>query len=103
MWGVKIYFVYMVLCADNTYYIGITSDLDKRVGEHNFGTFATCYTFSRRPIKLVWCQDFHEVLDAIGCEKKLKGWGHDKKAALVRGDFNAIRALSRSHTSTSSV
>ncbi len=93
----------MLLCSDGTYYIGITSELEKRVGEHEYGTFTTCYTFGRRPVRLVWSQDFHEVLDAIQCEKKLKGWSHDKKTALINGDFATIRELCRSHTSTSSV
>ena len=93
----------MVLCADGTYYIGITSRLETRIGEHNYGTFRTCYTFSRRPVKLVWSQCFHEVLQAIQCEKKLKGWSHDKKTALINNDFELIRELCHRHTSTSSV
>ena len=88
------YFVYMLQCFDGTYYVGITNDLERRIGEHQYGIDETCYTFLRRPVLCVWSQVFHEVLDAIGCEKKLKRWSHNKKSALVRGDWKALAALS---------
>ena len=56
-----------------TYYIGITNDLYRRVGEHESGQGPNCYTFMRRPVTCVWSQTFTEVLDAIRCEKKVKG------------------------------
>jgi len=102
MCQLKLYYVYMLRCSDGTYYIGITSELEKRIGEHQFGTYTSCYTFKRRPVELVWSAEHTEVLDAIQCEKKLKGWSHGKKTALTVGDFEAIRELARSHTSTSS-
>ena len=90
----KYFIVYMLRCVDGTYYIGITNDLERRVAEHEWGRDRSCYTFMRRPVTCVWSQAFTEVLDALQCEKKLKGWSHNKKSALVRGDWKLIAALS---------
>jgi putative endonuclease len=91
----KSYFVYMLLCDDGSYYIGISNDPDRRAGEHNAGTDPRCYTFTRRPVRLVYSTEFYEVEEAIAFEKRLKGWSRKKKAALVRGDWDTIVALSR--------
>jgi putative endonuclease len=91
----KSYFVYMVLCDDGSYYTGITNDPDRRAAQHNEGFDPRCYTFTRRPVRLVYTNEFHEVDDAIRFEKQLKGWSRKKKAALVRGDWETIVALSR--------
>jgi putative endonuclease len=85
----------MLLCDDGSYYIGITNDPQRRVGEHNDGSDERCYTFTRRPVQLVYSTEFYEVEDAIAYEKRLKGWSRKKKAALVRGDWNEIVRLSR--------
>ena len=89
------YFVYMVLCDDGSYYVGVTNDADRRVAEHNAGTDPNAYTFTRRPVRLVYSQQFNDVNDAIRAEKQIKGWSRKKKAALLRGDWNAIVAISR--------
>jgi putative endonuclease len=89
------YFVYMVLCRDRTFYTGITHDVDVRVGQHNAGVYPDCYTYTRRPVRLVFSTDFKEVLDAIAFEKQLKGWSRAKKIALVRGDWPEIVRLAR--------
>ena len=91
----KTYFVYIVLCDDGSYYTGITNDPDRRVAEHNQGLDPRCYTFTRRPVQLVYSSDFKEVDDAIRFEKQLKGWSRKKNAALIRGDWAAIVAMSR--------
>jgi putative endonuclease len=91
----KSYFVYMLLCDDGSYYTGISHDVDRRAAEHNEGIDPRCYTFTRRPVRLVYAAEFHEVEDAIAFEKRLKGWSRKKKAALVRGDWAAIVAMAR--------
>jgi len=92
----KSYYVYMVMCRDGTYYIGITNEIERRVAEHNLGIDSECYTFLRRPVVLAYSTVYDSVLDAIACEKKLKRWSHWKKSALARGDWDAIERLSRS-------
>ena len=61
----KTYWVYMLLCADESFYTGITSSLEIRVGQHQFGVDPKCYTFTRRPVRLVHASDFRWVDDAI--------------------------------------
>jgi putative endonuclease len=89
----KSYWVYMVRCADGSFYVGVTNDADHRVGEHNFGEDPECYTFTRRPVELVYASEFHEVTDAIRWEKQLKKWSRSKKEALIAGDWERIKLL----------
>ena len=91
-------FVYILRCADGSYYVGTTrTDLERRVAEHNAGTFGG-YTKHRRPVKLVFHQHFERITDAIAAERQLKGWSRAKKEALMRGDFAALKALSGRRT-----
>jgi putative endonuclease len=77
-------YLYILLCADGSYYVGITRDsLEKRISEHEPGTFGG-YTARRRPVKLVFNQYFERVEDAIAAERQVKGWRRDKKEALIR-------------------
>ncbi|HVV27592.1 MAG TPA: GIY-YIG nuclease family protein [Rhizomicrobium sp.] len=96
--------VYMLRCADGSYYVGLTREgLDKRIGEHQGGQFPG-YTHTRRPVTLVWSQDFQWLKDAIACERRIKGWRREKKEALIRGDYDALPGLARTarpHPSTS--
>ena len=89
----KFYFVYILKCSDNSYYVGITSNLDRRVTEHNTGKYSEAYTFSRRPVELVWCQEFLESNQAISCEKKIKKWSRAKKEAIINGEWDLLPIL----------
>jgi putative endonuclease len=84
------YFVYMLLCSDGRFYVGITNDVARRTAEHNLGVIEDCYTFGRRPVRLVHSSGFSNVFDAIRWEKQLKGWSRAKKCALVRDDWPGI-------------
>jgi putative endonuclease len=88
-------YVYMLRCSDGSYYVGLTrAGLEKRIGEHNAGVLRG-YTASRRPVELVWQQDFQRLTDAIVCERRLKGWRRAKKEALIRGDYEALKELAK--------
>ena len=91
----KRYYVYMVECSDHSYYIGITNDLERRIGAHNTGWDPKAYTHERRPVSLVYSEEFANVDEAIQWEKHIKRWTHAKKAALAAGDWNAIHALAK--------
>ena len=91
----KQYWVYILHCNDGTYYVGITSNVDVRVAEHERGVDAECYTYFRRPLRLVHAEVFSNPEEAILCEKRIKGWSRAKKEALMRGDWLAIRRLAR--------
>lgn len=87
--------VYILLCSDGSYYVGSTrGSLDKRIAEHNAGTFDG-YTAQRRPLRLVFSQDFDRITDAVAAERQLKGWSRAKKEALIAGDFETIRLLAQ--------
>ena len=87
------YWVYILLCADRTYYTGVTNNVDERLIEHQEGICPKCYTYMKRPVKLVYKCGFREVFDAIEAEKQSKGWSRKKKEALMRGDFELISIL----------
>jgi putative endonuclease len=97
-------FLYILRCADGSYYIGTTrTNLELRIAQHNTGAFGG-YTSTRCPVTLVFSQWFDRVTDAIENERKLKKWSRAKKEAFIRGDFTALKVLAsrRSpHPSTS--
>jgi predicted GIY-YIG superfamily endonuclease len=88
-------FVYILRCSDGSYYVGSTrGSLETRVAEHNSGVYGG-YTMSRRPVELVWSQDFDRITDAIAAERRLKGWSRAKKEALIAGDLDLLHQLSK--------
>jgi putative endonuclease len=94
---VKSYLVNMLRCSDGSFYVGVTNNLEYRVAQHETGFDRKCYTFKRRPIKLVHSSEFYEIADAICWEKQLKGWSRAKKEALVRNDWPSVVRLSRNY------
>jgi putative endonuclease len=88
-------FVYILECADRSYYVGVTNDLSRRITEHVNGLDAKSYTNSRRPVKLVFSQDFPDPHQAIAFEKQIKGWTRRKKEALICGDFNSLKITAK--------
>jgi len=85
--------VYILLCADRSYYTGLTrKEVETRVSEHNLGVNAD-YTARRRPVKLVWSEHFERLTDAIATERRIKGWSRAKKEALISGEYDALPAL----------
>ena len=78
------YFVYILKCSDNTLYTGITSDLERRVKEHNSSKLGAKYTHSRRPVTLVYSKEFNNRSDALKSESKIKKLSHNQKIDLIR-------------------
>ena len=98
----RYYYVYILKCADNSYYTGISYDVDKRFAQHQEGYNPDSYTFSRRPVELVYCADFLDPKQAIAFEKQVKGWSRAKKEALIAGDWNKIVELAKCVNSSNS-
>ena len=100
-------YVYIVKYRDEHFYVGSTrGNLQQRIAEHNDGTHGG-YTRSRRPVELMFFQEFDRLTDAVAAERQIKGWSRAKKKALICGDMAALRRLSRNrreypHPSTSS-
>ena len=93
----KHYTVYILLCSDNSYYVGFTNDIDERVYQHNKGIKRTAYTFSRRPVKLVFEGHFYNAKQGIAFEKQVKGWRRTKKEALINREWNKLPELSKAY------
>jgi len=88
-------YAYILRCADDSYYTGKTqSSLERRLAEHNDGALGG-YTASRRPVALVWHQEFANITDAIAAERRIKGWSRVKKEALIADDFGRLKALAK--------
>jgi putative endonuclease len=94
----KTYFVYIVKCSDNSYYTGFTTDLDRRLGEHQSGKNKDSYIFDKRPVQLMWFETFNDVLNAIAIEKQIKGWSRRKKEALIAQDWDKLVLYSKNYT-----
>lgn len=87
-----VWVVYILECADGTYYTGSTPDLERRLWEHH-NAFYTGYTSSRLPVELVWSTDFPTEHEAFLFERQVKGWSRAKKQALIRGEWEAIHEI----------
>ncbi len=87
-------YMYILQCADDSYYVGSTWNLEKRLWEHNQGLGAK-YTARRLPVKLVYSEEFDFIADAYQREKQVQNWSRAKREALIRGDYDALPELSR--------
>jgi putative endonuclease len=90
-------FTYMLECADGTYYVGSTIDLDRRLLQHSAGEGAT-YIRTRRPVRLVWSHEQPSIRDAYFLEKQIQNWSRAKRLALIEGRFGDLPELARSRT-----
>lgn len=90
----NLYFVYILKCSDGLTYTGITDNIERRLAEHQNGTNQTAFTYRRRPVQLIFQQEFNDVLQAIYFEKRIKKWSARKKFALAAGDMDLLQILS---------
>jgi predicted GIY-YIG superfamily endonuclease len=96
------FWMYVAICADGSYYVGHTDDLEKRLAAHNDGTFGG-YTAKRRPIVLAYAEVFDSRDEAFRRERQVKGWSRAKKEALIRQDWTELQRLAKgAHPSTGS-
>jgi putative endonuclease len=90
--------VYILECSDGSFYVGSTSDLDARLAQHASGLGAK-YTSRRLPVRLAWAEEFENIAEAYALEKKLQGWSHAKRLAVIEGRWSDLPGLSRSRRS----
>ena len=88
------FWVYILSCADGSYYTGHTDNLEQRIGEHQAGAYPG-YTSSRLPVKLVWSQECAIRAEALAAELQIKGWSRKKKEAMIRGDWKRVSLLAK--------
>ncbi|MFO0356557.1 MAG: GIY-YIG nuclease family protein [Sphingobacteriaceae bacterium] len=87
-------YLYILKCSDDSYYTGITNDMDQRLSEHQIGINKSCYTYNKRPVQLVFSELFQDNLYCIEWEKKIKRWTRRKKEALIEGNYNDLHEFS---------
>jgi len=90
----KTYWVYILKCSDGSYYTGSSSNIEKRISEHQQGAIKG-YTSNRRPVELIFSEYFDDVHNAISAERQIKGWSRAKKEALIKGDFKLLKELAK--------
>jgi putative endonuclease len=83
---------YILECADGSFYVGSTRDLDERVEQHNTGLGAA-YTRRRRPVRLAWAAEFERIDEAYEFEKQVQNWSRAKRMALIEGRFDDLPDL----------
>ncbi|MES2120810.1 MAG: GIY-YIG nuclease family protein [Pseudomonadota bacterium] len=88
------FWAYILRCADGRYYTGHTDELQRRIAEHQHGGYCD-FTSRRRPVRLMWCQDFPTRVEALEAERRVKPWSRAKKEALIRGDWAALSYYAR--------
>lgn len=98
----KFYYVYILLCSDGLTYTGFTNNISRRFEEHQNGRNKSCFTFNRRPLELIFYQEFNDAEQAIYFEKKIKKWSGKKKIALSNGDYNLVQILTECRNATHS-
>ena len=85
--------MYILKCADGTYYVGSTKSLESRVYQHQNGLGAI-YTATRLPVQLVYYEEYKNIAEAFAREKQIQGWSHAKRKALVQREFHKLSKLS---------
>jgi predicted GIY-YIG superfamily endonuclease len=92
--GKNMAWMYILECADGSYYIGSTIALKRRLMEHEQGAGAE-YTSRRLPIKLVYSEEYERVSDAFAREKQVQNWSRAKREALIQGRHDLLPALAK--------
>jgi putative endonuclease len=87
-------YMYILKCADGSYYTGSTKDLERRLQQHQNGEGAN-HTKKRLPVELVYFEVFDRIDHAFYREKQIQGWSRKKKEALMRQDFDALHELAK--------
>lgn len=89
------FYVYILHCADGTYYTGHADDLDRRIAEHQSGAFPG-YTHDRRPVELMFSETFLTLPEALEREQQIKDWSRKRKETLFQPDWAAASHMARS-------
>lgn len=89
--------VYVLRCADDSYYTGHTEDLETRLAQHVAGEIPG-YTATRRPVTLVFSQEVATREEALASERQIKGWSRAKKEAMMSGDWAEVSRLARARS-----
>jgi len=84
--------VYILRCADGSYYVGTCTNLRERIEKHQDGS-ASSHTRSRRPVSLAYSEAFTSAEAARARERQIKRWSRAKKEALIAGNLALLKQL----------
>ena len=90
-------YMYILLCSNDQYYTGSTTDLESRLAQHKSGQGAN-FTRKHLPVELVYFEKFSRIDEAFYREKQVQGWSRKKKEALINGESYVLPKLSRNYT-----
>ena len=90
--------VYILRCADGSFYTGSTVDLELRLWQHNEGLAAN-FTRKRRPVELAYAEESESIELAFVREKQVQGWSRQKKLAAIEGRWSDLPRLAASSPS----
>ncbi len=79
-----VFYVYILECADGSFYVGCTNNLKKRIKEHNESKWGAHFTKIRRPVTLKYSEEFKTLKGAMHRESEIKGWRREKKLNLIK-------------------
>ena len=85
-------YMYILKCADGSYYTGSTNNLELRLNQHRSGEGAN-HTKKRLPVQLVYCEEYPRIDEAFNREKQIQGWNRKKKEALINGEDKKLPEL----------
>ena len=88
--------MYILLCADGSYYTGSTIDLNRRIEQHQNGEGAN-HTKKRLPVTLLYHEEYSRIDQAFNREKQVQGWSRIKKEALITGKSNLLPDLAKAY------
>ena len=77
------HFTYILECADKSFYVGCTNNMEKRLREHNDSKWGAHYTKIRRPVVLKYFEKFNTLIEARRREAEIKSWRREKKISLI--------------------
>ena len=86
----EFFYLYVLRCRDQKYYVGHTDNIDRRFAEHQAGVFKG-FTSNRLPVELVFLQNFQTRDEAFVAEHKIKNWSRAKKEALIKSNWNEVK------------
>ena len=96
------FYVYILKCADGSYYTGHTDNLESRLASHQMGVIPG-YTETRHPVELVFVEELPSRWDALARERQIKGWSRAKKEAFIKRDWERLVKLSQAKDKNSAL
>ena len=87
------WFLYVVQCSDGSLYTGVTTDIERRIREHNGSKRGAKYTRGRRPVKLIYVKDCRDRFEALREERKFKSLSRKEKLKIIEKSAEEIKNL----------